>query len=61
MPVRALDHQGAAALFAAPLSDRPLDAQRGSTLSVPGDDHLNQAVILRRRDVDNAARDLFAW
>lgn len=59
MPVGPLDHQRAAELFAAPLSYRRLGGPEGATLS--DYNQLNQAATLRRRDFEDAARDLFEW
>lgn len=46
-------------LLAARLSYRPLGGPEGATLS--DYNHLNQAVTLRRRDFEDAVRDLFEW
>lgn len=59
MPVRLLDEQHASELRAAPLSYALRERPEGH--APPGYNHLKRSVALTRRDVDGAARDLFAW
>lgn len=59
MSVRVLDQQSAAELRATSLSYGPLGGPEGATL--PDYNHLSHTATLRRRDFDEAARDLFEW
>lgn len=58
MTVEPLGEQRAAALRAAPLTYPRLESWEDAP---PGYRHLEESLRLRRRDLDGAARDLFAW